>query len=137
MTFSVTVSADSPGLLHRQLMIAAAALVPSTTPEIAAQPETPASEPQKKGRGRPRKDAATAAEPVQADIEDMTASDEDPNEPAPTYEQVVDALKEVNGKHGMAAVRAIILPYGAQKISEVKPVDFAAVIKAAKEKAAA
>lgn len=103
-------------------------------PGILNEPETPAPE-TKKGRGRPRKDAAPASEPVQTDIEDVTG--DDPDAPQPTYDDVVNSLKDVNSKHGWSAVRAIILPYGAQKISEVKPCDFVAVIAAAKEKAAA
>lgn len=141
MEITVTVTANSVEDLKAKFLNAASTL--GFNLAEAANESAPAGQPdpqpEKRGRGRPPK--AKAPEPVQpaADDGDMAGDPvtDDPDAPQPTYDDVVNSLKDVNSKHGWSAVRAIILPYGAQKISEVKPCDFVAVIAAAKEKAAA
>lgn len=47
-------------------------------------------------------------------------------------EVVVAALKEVNSNKGLDAVRNLLLEFGAQRSSEVKESDYAAVVEACK-----
>lgn len=125
--------ADLPALV-KQMDAMLAALPPNTPVVLKGEvlEPTPAKAPGKPGR-KPKAEA-----PKQADIEEVIAEQEaELDAPVPTHDDVVEALKKVNGAHGMGAVREIIGKFNCQKISEVKPDNFVAVIEAAKEKLAA
>lgn len=137
--YSMCVNGGDLPALVKQMDVLLASFQPVAAPaplkgEVLAPVEAkPAGKP---GRKPKAKDTA------QTDIEDVTNAPEPEIEPeldapVPTHDDVVEALKKVNGAHGMGAVREIIGKFNCQKISEVKPDNFVAVIEAAKEKMAA
>ena len=54
-----------------------------------------------------------------------------------TYQQAAKAVTDLSKAKGRAAAEAVLKQFGASKLPEVKPEDFAAVVKACKEAAEA
>lgn len=85
------------------------------------------------------KQKASAKEKVSAKKEEVDPFQEDGVQETPplkpikvSKEVVVAALKEVNSNKGLDAVRNLLLEFGAQRSSEVKESDYAAVVEACK-----
>jgi hypothetical protein len=86
-------------------------------------------------RGRKPKSAAAPVAPVTEDAEEVEEQEVDaPSAPAkgsaPTKDELEATVRKVfnNPKHGVAAARKILSKYNAQRVSELKPENFANVI---------
>jgi hypothetical protein len=155
---SVQVALTFPDFAAAQAFFAGAALQPKATAVAYAEPAPPVAEPAPAAApvqpAKPPKAAkppkkAQAAEPV-APL-DVAKGDElpaamqapaaDPLEvPAKvwTIEAVREELQKVSAKHGIDAVRAIVVEHGGtNRISEVPEAKYAAVAEAAIAKVAA
>jgi hypothetical protein len=93
----------------------------------------------KKGRGRPKKED----QPVPAPAQEKVQEEFDPFDTTPakaasaaTFEDVKQALTQVNLKRGLPAAKQILKAAGASRLGEIKPQDYASFI-AACEKAIA
>lgn len=100
-------------------------------------PLVAAAEPARRGR-KPKADGAK--EPVQTDTEDAVKTTEAVIGEPPvevTKDDVINELQQVNSKFGMAVVRELLQPFGAEAIKQLKPEQYADVVAAAKAKLAA
>lgn len=147
--YSLTVSGENVATLLSRLEALAIDLrrgLYPAAPQVPAAAITPqtAAESVGKGKGGRKKQAE---EPKQTDIEDVapsegnSASAQTPAAPAetaaPNYDEMVSSLQKLNGKHGMQAVRALLGKFHHEKVGQVKPEEYAAVIAEADAQTAA
>lgn len=131
----------------RALIAALANGVPTTAAQVAAvvteaKPEKAAKKEAARAEAKPEAQAAAATETAQATeqkpetLTQMTAGEAEKalhghaNNPAdaPTYQATADAVTKLAREKGRDAAIAVLTKFGAAKLPDVKPEQFAAVI---------
>lgn len=136
----ITIEIETP-VSERVLSNLAAALggAPATTEAPAAEPvkapETPKSTKAKKSEAtketaKPVETTPSAAEPESSKAAEATKEE---SEVTYTLEQVRDKLANLSRSGKQAEVKALLGEFGANKLSEVKEEDYAALMKRAEE----
>jgi hypothetical protein len=150
---NVTIKADKPES-YRQALIALlggapmadiggspAPIVETAAAPADPKPETPAAAPAGKGTSRKQAPATPAPEPEKAPVAPPAppAPAPEPEKKALTLEEVRAALKKIADKDGAgeskhkAAVKALLKEFGADKLPDIKPEDYEALMAKAKE----
>jgi hypothetical protein len=121
----------------RELIKAISNGVPTTAAQVAAvveevKAEAPAKT-EKKAKAEkteaPKAEPAATPEPKE---EAAPAADEGPGEPEVTYQDAAAAITALSKTKGRDAAVALLKKFGASKLPEVKPEDFAAIVAEAK-----
>lgn len=152
--FPVTVTISNPAQLNAVMAALGVAGIepPKTTPcaahdtetvkeEAKAKPKKEAAKAEAKEEPKAEAQAAAVTEQKPEALTQMTASeavqalDGVANRPAeaPTYQATADAVTKLAKAKGRDAAVAVLTKFGAAKLPEVKPEDFAAVIAACEE----
>lgn len=127
---SLQINAESPSKLIEAVRDLLASLIPATAPALSIKGEVlPPVDAKPAGKRGPK---PKAPEPVQTDIEDVKAPEQDVVK-AYVYDDVVNACKQLLSKHGMPELRKLLSQFGAEQTKGLKPEQYADVIAAADE----
>lgn len=113
-----------------------AAVVTEAKPEKAAKKEAAKAEPKAEAQAAAATETTQAAEQKPEALTQMTAAEAEKalhghaNNPAdaPTYQATADAVTKLAREKGRDAAIAVLIKFGASKLPDVKPEQFAAVI---------
>lgn len=113
-----------------------AAVVTEAKPEKAAKKEAAKAEPKAEAQAAAATETTQAAEQKPEALTQMTAAEAEKalhghaNNPAdaPTYQATADAVTKLAREKGRDAAIAVLTKFGASKLPDVKPEQFAAVI---------
>jgi hypothetical protein len=135
MSLEATIQENTNAI--RALIAALAQGIPTTAAQVAAVvAETPAVATEVKADKPAKKTqaAATQASPTPtASDSSQASSSETVDEPVPVYQDASAAIIKLSRSKGRDAAVSVLAKFGAAKLPDVKPEQFAAVIAAANE----
>lgn len=128
----------------RELIAAISKGIPTTAQQVAAvvqeaQVEDKPAKAEKKAKAEKAESAKVEPAVTQEPKADAApaADEEGPVEPEVTYQDAAAAITQLSKVKGRDAAVALLKKFGASKLPEVKPEDFAAIVADAKAQAGA